>query len=72
MTSPLQSSAVEIVGVLGPNGAGKTTTINMVLGVLATTTGNVEIDGVDIAKQRARALARAPILRPCTLLCQAT
>jgi ABC-2 type transport system ATP-binding protein len=48
----------EIVGLLGPNGAGKTTTINMVLGVLAATTGSVEIDGVDISKQRARALAR--------------
>jgi ABC-2 type transport system ATP-binding protein len=48
----------EIVGLLGPNGAGKTTTINMVLGVLATTTGSVEIDGIDIAKQRAQALAR--------------
>src|SRR6202161_1585551 len=48
----------EIVGLLGPNGAGKTTTINMVLGVLAATTGKVEIDGIDISKQRARALAR--------------
>jgi ABC-2 type transport system ATP-binding protein len=48
----------EIVGLLGPNGAGKTTTINMVLGVLATTTGSVEIDGIDVAKQRAQALAR--------------
>jgi ABC-2 type transport system ATP-binding protein len=48
----------EIVGLLGPNGAGKTTTINMVLGVLAATTGSVEIDGIDISKQRAWALAR--------------
>jgi ABC-2 type transport system ATP-binding protein len=48
----------EIVGLLGPNGAGKTTTINMVLGVLAATTGSVEIDGIDISKQRARALGR--------------
>lgn len=48
----------EIVGLLGPNGAGKTTTINMILGVLAATTGSVEIDGIDISKQRALALAR--------------
>jgi ABC-2 type transport system ATP-binding protein len=48
----------EIVGLLGPNGAGKTTTINMVLGVLAATTGAIEIDGIDISRQRARALAR--------------
>jgi ABC-2 type transport system ATP-binding protein len=48
----------EIVGLLGPNGAGKTTTINMVLGVLAATTGSIEIDGIDISKHRAKALAR--------------
>jgi ABC-2 type transport system ATP-binding protein len=48
----------EILGLLGPNGAGKTTTINTVLGVLSATTGKVEIDGIDIAKNRARALAR--------------
>jgi len=48
----------EIVGLLGPNGAGKTTTINMVLGVLAATTGSVEIDGIDISKRRAKALER--------------
>src|ERR1700722_6050692 len=48
----------EIVGLLGPNGAGNTTTINMVLGEPAATTGRVEIDGIDISKQRARALAR--------------
>jgi ABC-2 type transport system ATP-binding protein len=48
----------EIVGLLGPNGAGKTTTINIVLGVLQATTGSVQIDGLDVARQRARALAR--------------
>jgi ABC-2 type transport system ATP-binding protein len=35
-----------------------TTTINIVLGVLRATSGSVEIDGIDIARQRARALAR--------------
>ncbi len=48
----------EIVGLLGPNGAGKTTTINIVLGVLRASAGSVEIDGIDIARERARALAR--------------
>src|SRR2546428_12934215 len=48
----------EIVGLLGPNGAGKTTTINMVLGVLSPASGTVLIDGIDIAKQRSRALER--------------
>jgi ABC-2 type transport system ATP-binding protein len=46
----------EIVGLLGPNGAGKTTTINMILGVLQPTSGAIFIDGVDLAKDRSRAL----------------
>jgi ABC-2 type transport system ATP-binding protein len=48
----------EIVGLLGPNGAGKTTTINVILGVLEPTAGRVTVDEIDIAKDRARALAR--------------
>src|SRR6201988_2991219 len=45
----------EIVGLLGPNGAGKTTTINMILGVLAPTAGEILIHGVDLAAHRSRA-----------------
>jgi ABC-2 type transport system ATP-binding protein len=48
----------EIVGLLGPNGAGKTTTINMILGVLAPTSGTIQIAGLDLARERSRALAR--------------
>jgi ABC-2 type transport system ATP-binding protein len=48
----------EIVGLLGPNGAGKTTTINMILGVLAPTSGSVRIEGSDVAADRTRALER--------------
>jgi len=49
----------EIVGLLGPNGAGKTTTINVILGVLEPTAGEVAIDSIDIARARALALKRA-------------
>ena len=49
----------EIVGLLGPNGAGKTTTINVILGVLEPTTGEVAIDSIDLARERSLALTRA-------------
>src|SRR5580704_2211584 len=47
----------EIVGLVGPNGAGKTTTINMILGVLAPSEGRIDIDGVNLASARTRALS---------------
>jgi ABC-2 type transport system ATP-binding protein len=52
-----QVAAGEIVGLVGPNGAGKTTTINMILGVLAPSAGRIEIEGVDLARDRSRALS---------------
>jgi ABC-2 type transport system ATP-binding protein len=52
----LEVGSNEIVGLLGPNGAGKTTTINMVLGVLEPTSGDIRIEGVDLAAERSRAL----------------
>ena len=48
----------KIGGLLGPNGAGKTTTIQMILGVLAPTSGEILIEGADIAANRSRALER--------------
>ncbi len=50
--------AGEIVGLLGPNGAGKTTTIDMILGVVAPTSGTIRVEGLDLAARRSQALAR--------------
>jgi ABC-type multidrug transport system ATPase subunit len=52
----------EIFGFLGPNGAGKTTTIRMILGLIAPTTGSVEILGRDLAAHRAQVLPRVGAL----------
>jgi len=46
----------EIVGLLGPNGAGKTTAINMILGVLEPTSGDIRIQDLNIATHRRAAL----------------
>ena len=38
----------EIVGFLGPNGAGKSTTMNILTGYLSSTTGIVEVAGINV------------------------
>ena len=44
--------AGEIFAFLGPNGAGKTTTIKMLTTLLRPTSGRIEIDGLDPARQQ--------------------
>jgi len=49
----------EIVGLLGPNGAGKTTTFYMIVGMVASDSGSVALNDLDLTKlamfKRARA-----------------
>ena len=49
----LQVGTGEIVGLLGPNGAGKTTTLRMIGGMIAPTSGRIEVAGLGPAAQPA-------------------
>lgn len=55
----LQVNSGEAVGLLGPNGAGKTTCFYMIVGLIPTDSGQIDLNGEDITKfpihQRARA-----------------
>jgi ABC-2 type transport system ATP-binding protein len=52
----------ELYALLGPNGAGKTTTLRMVTGLLAPDDGQVEVLGVDLARDPAAAKRRMAYL----------
>ncbi len=39
----------EVVGLLGPNGAGKTTTFYMIIGLIPSDAGTIEVDGRDVS-----------------------
>ena len=49
-------------GVVGPNGAGKTTTLSMIAGLLRPDRGTIEIAGIDLAAEPARAKRMMGIL----------
>lgn len=54
----LQVKSGEVVGLLGPNGAGKTTSFYMIVGLVPSDAGKIDINGTDISHlpihQRAR------------------
>jgi ABC-2 type transport system ATP-binding protein len=50
--------AGEIVGLIGPNGAGKTTTLRSIAGILKPSTGDITIDGHDLAGEPLEAKRR--------------
>lgn len=58
MSVPTQA----VYGFLGRNGAGKTTTLKMLLGLIAPTSGQALIDGIDVARNRLDAARRVGAL----------
>jgi ABC-2 type transport system ATP-binding protein len=58
----LNLEGAKCVGFLGPNGAGKTTTLKMFTNMLFPTAGEAFINGIDVRKERKRALAEAGVL----------
>lgn len=48
----------EVFGFLGPNGAGKSTTMGMMLGLIAPTSGTVELFGLNIQSHLSKILKR--------------
>ena len=51
----------QVVGLLGPNGAGKTTTFYLIVGLLRTDGGKIEVDGRDITRTPMHERARIGI-----------
>ncbi len=45
----LEVKCGEVVGLLGPNGAGKTTSFYMIVGLIPSDAGKIDIDGKDIS-----------------------
>jgi len=53
----------DIVGLIGPNGAGKTTAFNMITGVYTPTSGEILLDGKNIAGKKPHVITASGIAR---------
>ncbi|MBI3154982.1 MAG: ATP-binding cassette domain-containing protein [Burkholderiales bacterium] len=51
-----------ITGLLGPNGAGKTTSLRIVAGLIEPDAGVARVDGIEVARDARKALARMGVL----------
>ncbi|MCB6179691.1 energy-coupling factor ABC transporter ATP-binding protein [Rhodobacter sp. Har01] len=50
------------IGIVGRNGSGKTTLLRLIAGLVAPSTGSVQVDGIDPCTDRKAALSRLGIL----------
>jgi lipopolysaccharide export system ATP-binding protein len=46
----LQVESGEVIGLLGPNGAGKTTSFYMIVGLVPSDAGEIQLDGTEISR----------------------
>lgn len=58
----LDAADGQITTLLGANGSGKTTSLRMIAGLIRPDSGQVSIDGIDVASSRGRALSRLGVL----------
>ena len=58
----------DVVGLIGPNGSGKTTMLNVISGMLRSSSGKIELYGRNIARHPANRIARQGISRTFQLV----
>jgi ABC-2 type transport system ATP-binding protein len=58
----LTAQVGQVFSFLGPNGAGKTTTIKMICGLITPTSGQIRLNGYDIARQPRQALSQIGVV----------